>query len=348
MHGLAYRFARSLAAVLAVTLLASSCGEDSLPGIQDVAPVSARLSVGGAATRVSGDAGSGEGSVARWAVFVFDRSASGALVTAGTSTSDGPITVSVAPGVEYDIAAVANYPQSFDPASVTSLGGLRGTASALRDNSAGSLVMYGSARAAFTASSPAREIAVDRLACKIGLRTVTLSMTDPYHASLPFRLTAVFPSNVYLPGSLGADHTAAEALASGGSSWMNRMGVAGSGGLRDEVDAPLGQGGSYTTPHYFYVYPNAIPSGSDTRAEPWSPRCTRLVLEARVGDMTRYYAVTIPAMERNHSYVINTLTVKGLGSPTPEGADDGSVDVVFDTETGDWDGPVTVSESDAG
>ncbi|MBQ2486057.1 MAG: hypothetical protein II518_03225, partial [Candidatus Methanomethylophilus sp.] len=110
MHGLAYRFARSLAAVLAVTLLASSCGEDSLPGIQDVAPVSARLSVGGAATRASGDAGSGEGSVARWAVFVFDRSASGALVTAGTSASDGPITVSVAPGVEYDIAAVANYP----------------------------------------------------------------------------------------------------------------------------------------------------------------------------------------------------------------------------------------------
>ena len=64
--------------------------------------------------------------------------------------------------------------------------------------------------------------------------------------------------------------------------------------------------------------------------------------------MTRYYAVTIPAMERDHSYVIRTLTVKGPGSPTPEGADDGSADVVLDTVTGDWDGPVTVSESDAG
>ena len=338
----------SLAAVLAVALLVSSCGADPLPGIPEAEPVSVRLSLGGTATRASGEAGSGEGRVARWAVFVFDRSASGTLVTAGTSASDGPVTVSVAPGVEYDIAAVANYPQSFAPASVTSLGGLRGTASVLPDNSGGELVMYGSVRAAFTASSPSGEIAVSRLACKIVLGTVTLSMADPYLAALPFRLTAVFPSNVYLPGSLGADHTAAEALASGELSWMNRMGDAGPGGLRDEVDVPLNQGGSYTTPHHFHVYPNPIPSASDTRADSWSPRCTRLVIQARVGDMTRYYAVTIPAMERNHSYVIRTLTVKGPGSPTPEGADDGSVDVVLDTVTGDWDGPVTVSESDAG
>jgi len=79
-------------------------------------------------------------------------------------------------------------------------------------------------------------------------------------------------------------------------------------------------GDTYDTPHYFYCYPN--PTTTDSSAETWSPRFTRLVVEATVGTGHYYYPINIKGatsgLMNNTLYKITRLTITGPGSDSPD------------------------------
>ena len=311
-------------------------GYDGVPGEK----VSVEFVIGGAPTRAAG-ADPLEGAVDHWALYLF-RASDGSREVCEVSSSSAPITKDVFNDVEYNIYAVANYPSSFLPASVTSESVLLGTASSLSDGGA-YFVMFGSAPQTVLGSDQEKSIWVSRLACRLGVERVTVNMEDPYYASKPFVLKGIWASNVYIRSTLGADHPASTVLSSAAGAWLNRMGQPGSG-ADTGINRTIAQGGSYTTAHYFYTYPDTIPAASDSRSETWSPRCTRIVINASIGGTDYYYAVTVPAMERNNSYVIADATITRPGSLDPEVPSDGAIDVTFATDTDGWDGPVSVSE----
>ena len=77
---------------------------------------------------------------------------------------------------------------------------------------------------------------------------------------------------------------------------------------------------TYRVHHYFYCYPNL--TGSDTSAAAWSPRYTRLVVEALYNGVTCYYPINIVGtnnlLEANKLYKIETLRITGPGSTSPD------------------------------
>lgn len=325
---------------LAALALPVSCGEDAPdPTGPDGGRVTVEFVLGAPATRT---VFSDESVVDHWSVFVFKGD--GTLETHGVSSSSAGIQKSLLPGVTYHVWAVVNAPSGFDPGSVTTESGLRSLASALGDNSS-RLVMFGGGTSySFQGGSRQETVPVTRLACKIGLQQVTVNMTDPYYAAQTFVLKGVWVSNVYTASTLGSDHTAQQVSSSAQSAWLNRMGSP-SWDAVTGINRTIAQGGSYSPSGcYFYAYPNATPAASDTHDSPWSPRCTRLVINASIGGVDYYYQVTVPAMARNNSYVVSSATITKPGSRDPEEITDGAIDVVFSTETDGWDGPVNVGE----
>lgn len=77
---------------------------------------------------------------------------------------------------------------------------------------------------------------------------------------------------------------------------------------------------SYGVPHYFYCYPN--PTTTDSSSETWSPRYTRLVVEASYSGHDYYYPINIKGADGrlnfNTSYIISKLTITGPGSDSPD------------------------------
>ena len=72
----------------------------------------------------------------------------------------------------------------------------------------------------------------------------------------------------------------------------------------------------YTTSHYLYCYPN--PTATDSSADSWSHRYTRLVVETTLAGKTYYYPVNIPAPAANTLYQITNMKITGLGSDSPD------------------------------
>ena len=50
----------------------------------------------------------------------------------------------------------------------------------------------------------------------------------------------------------------------------------------------------------------------------WTPRHTRLVVEASVGGQVYYYPITLPTIDGNTICTINELTITRLGTSTPD------------------------------
>lgn len=102
-------------------------------------------------------------------------------------------------------------------------------------------------------------------------------------------------------------------------------------------NATVQAGSTYSQPHYFYCYPN--PVTTDSSAETWSPRFTRLVVEAEYGGVKYYYPVNIRGgngvIDSNSSYIITKMTITGPGSDSPDKpiSKDGAL---FDLEVLDW------------
>lgn len=290
-----------------------------------------------------------ETAVNHWAVMVFDTGNSDAFYYA-VSNSGSDITCTVRKDRPYRAYAIVNYPKdgqgAFDPSLIESESQLNEYTSYLSGNSPSSLTMFGNV---YLGAPPTgrTNISVSRLCSKISIQKITIDLTDPAYEGHECILNALYLTNVYCAGSFCTDH---DSPLDEPALWYNVMGWHGSGSI-ESMDNMLGDrglsqsipdGSSYTVTHSFYAYPNA--TEDDSRSETWSPRCTRLVIEATLCNKRYYYPITIPAMRRNYSYIVTEAIIKGPGSLDPEIEIPGVLDVSLTITTNTWDSVYYISE----
>lgn len=287
----------------------------------------------------------GDRAVDTWTLLLYRD---GKLTDTGTSASDGPIVRKELDAGVYTAWAVVNPPAGFRPDSYRDLADLEEAESSLADNAPGRLLMAGS----LTFSVPLPEdvpqvIRVNRLVCLAGIRKISTAFTDPVLAALSFRLKALYLTNCYGRAHLGRDDAESD-MDIGNPLWYNRMGFRSDPAVDAlVVDRNLDIAISPSSPclqaHWFYCYAN--PTAADSRSGDWSPRHTRLVIEAEIGSRTCYYAVTLPTLQRNKTYLIEEAVIRNMGSGSPEEDIPGIIDVVFRTETLPWNPEYAVQEN---
>ena len=332
--------AKRTALLLSILLLAG-CQRAAQP---EEGGVEVIFSIFGEETRVMGT--DGERAVDNWALLLYKD---GSLIEAGTSDSGSAIRKRLVAG-DYTAYAVVNPPASFIPAGYPELSSLTGAESALTDNGPGRLVMAGSRTVTVPVpDGGTQRIGVDRLVCKAGIRKVSVGFTDPLLAARSFVLKGIYLTNCYGKSRIGKDWETAD-IGSDVTLWYNRMGYHSNGA----VDAILAETGlninvtadsPHAQEHTFYYYPNPLPETLDSRSGTWTRRQTRLVLEAEIGGRAYYYPVTLPASQRNKTYIIEEAIIRKLGSRDPEKDEPGAIDVVFRTDTEDWSPEYNVTEN---
>ncbi len=340
-----------LAAALAAVLVScQGLPEGPSDGLAEVT-----FSLEGAPTKAVGLVASNESRIDHWAIMIFNTANAAEHYWKASSTA-GSISCYVGAGKSYRAYAIVNYPlygaSYFDPSEVDSEDDLKYWVSDLGGNAFDALVMFGSESLGTVSSNTSRTIGVSRLVSKVGIQKITRSFSDPSQAARPFTIKRIYLTNVLLEGYLSRDYTSAE-IASDGDFWYNALSWHGSGTISSldaftadtGIGASLPNGSSYTTEHFFYAYPNALASGTDPRTGSWSPRHTRLVIEAKIGNGTYYYSVTIPTMARNNTYIITEATVRNLGSTDPEEVVPGAIDATFSTSTSAWEGNYSITEN---
>lgn len=257
------------------------------------------------ATRASGSVSeSEENALKSVQVFVFTES--GNLETYKTATS-GQLDLSCTKGNK-TVAALVNAAEVTD---ITTLAGLRGKTTLLTGNSAGSFVMYGQKSVQVNAASVAVALEVQRFAAKVVINKITNKMSLAQYQSAPIEITGIYLINVAGDAAVSGD--AAPKL------WLNKAeNEAGADCLYFEKPSALkvAYNSSDSDGHYFYCYPN--PTASDSAQDAWSPRHTRLVVEAVIGGKTCYYPMTLPAVNGNTVYTIGELTITRIGTETPD------------------------------
>ena len=96
----------------------------------------------------------------------------------------------------------------------------------------------------------------------------------------------------------------------------------------------MSDGDAMTSVHTFYVYPNR--SRDRHSKDVFTPRCSRLVVEAALAGETYYYPVTLPDIEPNTAYNV-FLKVKGPGMRHPEDENIATADVDVAVYVCDWE-----------
>lgn len=320
-----------LAAFAAMALV--SCNEKNadLPQVPvENETVVLEVNVPAVMTRVKGSA-TGEDNVADLQVFVFNDS--GVLEAYGHAASKS-LNLTCVPGAKR-VVALVNAPSLSGTAT---LDDLQEAKSSLADNAAGRLVMASKVISETLAADKdnSMTIEVERLAAKVVLASVKNAMALEADQKKDFTIKAVYLTNVAGDRLYLSDSTP--------SKWYDMMMYESENTLaflHDEPATKLAYNATYSTGHYFYGYPN--PVTTDANAGSWTPRKTRLVVEATLGGEVCYYPVTLDNMQRNTEYIIN-LTVTRLGSPDPDTPVTTGV-ASFTVKVKDWVDGGTINET---
>lgn len=261
-----------------------------------------------------------ESNVVRCYLYVFDQQ--GALSKMLTSAS-GSYDFYLTDGI-YDFVAVANFgsegaANAGTTSSTITRRDLMNTFVPLGANEVGSLVMVGSLDKHSIQADEKLTVEVKRIVSKVTYKI--RSQFKGSLAELKFVIDDIYMTNVVGGMDLAVTLTTPNA----GDSWFNEMdsdpvqqAMAGypkdllSGQIGTEMKMPKD---SIETGHTFYVYPNASTDNHDKAT--WSPRCTRFVVKATLGDKVTYYPVTLAEVGRNKHYHID-LTITNYGVNHPE------------------------------
>ncbi len=264
---------------------------------------------------------SDEKALASVQVFVFTNSGN---IEASKSSASGSLELSCTKG-EKTVAALVNAPALSD---VRTLDDLRSRVSLLSDNGRQSFVMYGQKAVSVAAASVSVTLEVQRFAAKVVIGKITNKLELAQYRTAPIAVGGIYLINV-----------AGNALLSGTGTptlWLNKSkNDSPADDLYSETPSSLSveYGSSETSAHHFYCYPN--PTTEDSSAAEWSPRHTRLVVEATIGGRRYYYPITLPAINPNTVYTINELTITRLGSDTPD-LDSVLGSISFDITVAPW------------
>lgn len=299
-----------LAAAAAVASL-TSCNKEIIPDIQDSSESSTEIvvRVPQIATKASSTLADNENSVKTLQVYVFNSN--GTKLESYASTTGTEATVKVAVGDKM-IAAVVNAASITD---ATSLAVLKNKVSMLTDNStAGGFVMFGETTKTVTSGSTV-DVAVSRLVARVVLSKITNKIDLPQYQNETMKIKGVYLVNAVGKTNLGSSYDPQA------SDYLNKKVRENGtptllGGLFSQA-APVALNGSYSTQTRMYSCPNN--ASSDSQADAWSKRFTRVVVEVEFAGETWYYPITLDrGLQASYSYEIPELVITRLGSTSPD------------------------------
>ena len=293
----------SCAAAAAALLIMNACNKNDRPPLPiEEGRIRVEIGIEGTgATRATGIVTGSEASEAKvndLQIFVFNGDQLDGYAH-GTSTKS--LSVSCTAGSR-DIYAIVNAPSL---ANITSSGQLLGTVSTLVEDIR-NFRMAGKTTEMLPGSGVVT-VPVGRLAARVVLKSIRNGLKNNPETLL---IRSVYLTNVAGDVNFGCspDYVA--------QTWYNRRGYQHANCLgsfnRDAVDAPVSQGQTYNTAHYFYSMPNAFEPAA---GGPWTPRRSKLVIQASIGGTVYDYPILLPALEANHSYEIEMLTITRTGNP---------------------------------
>lgn len=293
------------AAIAAVAL--SACAEKVVDEpVKESELIRLNLSVPLVETRSTGT--EDERKINNLQVYLFD---SEGVLEAYNSVSGAQASLECTPGSKQFLALV-NAPEIKD---IQKYDDMKQKVSNLADNQRNSLVMVGEKTSNITESADI-SIPVSRIAAKITLGSVTNKMALEYLKEKNFSVSEIFMIN--MAGTTGYLEDKPVEF------WYNPAKVGGSDKdhkvlrLANHVDfksTNIEYGNTYQSGFSFYAYPND--TETDNSDTVWSPRYTRLVLKAYLGNTLYYYPVSIPDIQRNTAYVVN-VTITRPGSTSPD------------------------------
>jgi len=313
-----------MAALAALTLLAS-CNKENLPSKgEDLADGEAIVNItAGTAmeTKATGvaDSATDTKKVSSLQVFAFDGD--GVLRAYENTTSGSSVSMKLNSCQEYTFYAVANnYGASAwkyaDVASISSVSGFESVMTDLKDNAKDNLLMFSQTGVKKTISSSVSSLSIEvtRLVSKIQIKKVTVDFgTNAALKTKSFKIDSIYVINAVKNESLTL------APAKTASYYNSAKFQTGSADalLCDKLATPFelststGTATAYTTAHTFFAYGNAS-SGTTV---------TRLVVSCNWGGERTYYPINIIGTDNklspNCAYIVNQLTIKGLGSDDP-------------------------------
>lgn len=235
--------------------------------------------------------------------FVFDQA--GVLEAYGHVTDANSCTLRCKKGTK-DIVVLVNAAPLSGIGTVTEL--LAAKSDLLEDNDSQYCVMEG--RDTYEVEkSETVTVKVKRHVAKVTLEQVTVDFAADHFAEETFEIKAVYLVNV------AGEKTYFSSDAS--QVWYNQTTAQ---DTEHEIiydscsDVILTSSSPYSQKHQFYCYENL--AESDASGLPWSPRPTRLVIEAMLGNDLMYYPVTIPQVKQNTAYSVKVnITRPGSSSP---------------------------------
>lgn len=323
-----------VAAMAAVALIACERNDESVPAPAEGETVMLEVKMNSELTKAQGE-GDDESSVSGYQVLVYDMADRmlEAYDTPDPSSTDVSFQCKVG---RKEVIVLANAP---DVSEFVSYDDFISKRSSLSDNAVGKLVMEGCASAELTVSGASITVNLKRVVSKVVLEKITVDFEQDTYDDDDFVLKNVYLTNV------AADKTW---LADSGdpSVWYNKV-VRTAGNDVDAMiyeslgDVNLKGKDTYDVKHHFYCYPN--PYVTDSFSSVWSPRPTRLVVEAMLGDVLYYYPVSLPELKQNTRYHVS-LNIVRPGAKGPE-QDMDRYAASFTVNIEDWQGPENVSET---
>lgn len=323
-------FVKVVIAALSFIAIFAACQKEMVNGYSSNERATLRISVPMDETKVISDANDAQ--VNHYQVFLFKDDYSLEDYTSQTSPD---VTLDCTMGKKY-IVAMVNAPLMDD---IMDYRTLTEKTSLLSDNSVGSFVMEGLTVIDVATTNPAKiAVPVTRKVAKVELSSLTVAIDMPQYSSLAFKVSSVYLINVsseiqYFPMQKTVP-----------VSWSNQLAFVSEDAndltYDDMGDFQVTESTPYTTKNTFYTYANLI--DNDSFSTTWSPRHTRLVVEAMLGDQVYYYPVTLPKLEQNKVYGVN-LKITRPGSFTPDARID-KFDADFQITVKDWVQGETVDE----
>ena len=295
-----------MVASAAILAGAVSCNKTDSPAQTEGTPAELTLNISNGAFTKAAINDANENKVNNVQIFVFRKD--GELDAYATSTQKNDIKVSCTTGPK-DVYALVNAP---DGSKISKKSELEATTSKLSDNSLTNFVMIGSKPIDMTPSVN-ETIMVSRIAARLTVRKITAAFTSQAYKQMEFKV-----NRIYVVNAAGDVNYKLEKKAP--TTWFNKMAYTTSDVdallYADDIDTKITEATPYDTPTSFYTYPNS--TQTDSQAEEFSARFTRVVVETTLGGKTYYYPVSIENIESNKYYNIKNLTITRPGSLSPD------------------------------
>lgn len=189
---------------------------------------------------------------------------------------------------------------------------LLAAASDLANSSLTSLEMIGSQDADISKTNRTVKIDVTRLASRIVVSKITKAFASAALQKQDFTVKRMYLVNASCETKYGTPETPV--------SWCNKkafdeqLSANYKKFMIDTVSTKVDT--VYATAHTFYCYPNS--TETDVNGGDFSPRYTRLVIEAVLGNQTCYYPINLPGLKSNTSYNIANIRITKPGSTSPD------------------------------